>query len=509
MSDNILSINNVTKEFIGVRALNDVSFNIRRGEIHAILGENGAGKSTLMNILSGVFLPTSGEIIYDDAPVYFQSPKDAKDRGIEMIHQELSLAQSLPVWENIFQGRLITNRAGLIDKKTMIQESLKLLGSLNVTNIDPEVVLGTLNLGQMQLVEIAKAISSNPKLLIMDEPTSALSSKEVEVVFNIMRTFKKNGATILFITHKLEEVMEIADSITVLRDGELIANCIPSETSIPDLISLMVGRKVQETLSRRKSDVEDRETVLEVKDISVPGYVKNASFCLHRGEVLGLTGLVGAGRSELLRAIFGMEKIQSGEIYLEGKKVRFNHPAEAIAAGIGLVSEDRKRLGLFLKMSVSDNITVVHAKQLSGKLFLKKRKIKAEVKKYMAKLSIKTLDENKKIEELSGGNQQKAIIARWLMHNPKILMLDEPTHGVDVGAKEEIYSIIDELANQGISVILLSSELPEVLRMSDRIMVMHHGELKGILNYKEASQIKIMNLIFGISQSESVSANGI
>ena len=495
--DTICRIVNVTKVFPGVIALNNVSFDIKKGEIHAIIGENGAGKSTLMNILSGVYYPDEGHIEFEGNVIKFRDPRHAQHTGIAMIHQELSLSRYMSVAENIYQGRMLTKSFGFIDRKKMISECRKYLTTLGVDNIDPRVLVKYLSVSQMQLIEIAKAVSLNAKLLIMDEPTSSLTTGEITLLLKIMKSLKNEGVSILFITHKLEEVLEIADRITVLRDGSYIDTLQKDDATLEKMVSLMVGRNFEKKAHREFiQDYSDREVILEVQNLSSSDRVKNVSFKLYKGEVLGLTGLVGSGRTELLQSIFGMEKMASGEVLINGKEVKINHPADAIKLGLGMIAEDRKEQGMLLKLSVQDNMTIVHLKELSSALqFINKKRSKEISNKYVNLLSIKTPSLKQISKNLSGGNQQKTIIARWLMNQPKILFMDEPTHGIDVGAKAEIYKLIDELSKMGVSVILLSSELPEVLALCDRIMVMHHGQLKGILHHQEADQVKIMSFI--------------
>ncbi|OQA54631.1 MAG: Galactose/methyl galactoside import ATP-binding protein MglA [Candidatus Atribacteria bacterium ADurb.Bin276] len=498
MSEDIICrIVNVTKVFPGVIALNNVSFDIKKGEIHAIIGENGAGKSTLMNILSGVYYPDEGHIEFEGNVIKFRDPRHAQHTGIAMIHQELSLSRYMSVAENIYQGRMLTKSFGFIDRKKMISECRKYLTTLGVDNIDPRVLVKYLSVSQMQLIEIAKAVSLNAKLLIMDEPTSSLTTGEITLLLKIMKSLKNEGVSILFITHKLEEVLEIADRITVLRDGSYIDTLQKDDATLEKMVSLMVGRNFEKKAHREFiQDYSDREVILEVQNLSSSDRVKNVSFKLYKGEVLGLTGLVGSGRTELLQSIFGMEKMASGEVLINGKEVKINHPADAIKLGLGMIAEDRKEQGMLLKLSVQDNMTIVHLKKLSSALqFINKKRSKEISNKYVNLLSIKTPSLKQISKNLSGGNQQKTIIARWLMNQPKILFMDEPTHGIDVGAKAEIYKLIDELSKMGVSVILLSSELPEVLALCDRIMVMHHGQLKGILHHQEADQVKIMSFI--------------
>jgi ABC-type sugar transport system ATPase subunit len=497
MSDEyICKISNVTKTFTGVNALKDISLSILRGEIHGIIGENGAGKSTLMNILSGVFHPDMGTIEFDGSVVRLKDTRHAQKIGIAMIHQELSLARSMSVAENIFQGRMLKNAVGLIDRKRMVKECRDHLRSLGVEDIDPRSLVKSLSVSQMQLVEITKAVSLDAKLLIMDEPTSSLTSGEISVLLSIMKSLRKKDVSIVFITHKLEEILEVTDRITVLRDGCLIDTLKNQDSDIDQLVSMMVGRDFERKAHRQFiSDYSGRKVMLEVEGINVGNRVKNASFKLYEGEVLGLTGLVGAGRTELLQGILGMDAISSGKIRVNGKEVRIKHPADAIKLGIGMVPENRKEEGMFLRLSVLDNMIMVHLRALSNRLEIINRKKTIKIAgDYVRDLSIKTPSLSQISQNLSGGNQQKTVIARWLMHEPKILFLDEPTHGIDVGAKAEIYRLIDEMSKQGVAVILLSSELPEVLNLCDRIMVMHHGEIKGILSHKDADQVKIMNM---------------
>ncbi len=503
MEEYICRIKDVCKEFPGVKALKNISFDIKKGEIHAVIGENGAGKSTLMNILSGVYQPTSGEVEFDGKPVHFLDPKAAHAAGIGMVHQELSLAQYMTVAENIFQGHMPANKAGFIRRREINRKSLDILQKIGVKNISPDILIKYLSISQKQLVEIAKAMSLDAKLLIMDEPTSSLTVDEIDFLLGMMKNLRDSGVSILFITHKLEEVLSAADTISVMRDGEYITKLDPKKTNIQEMISYMVGRKEEKSYTRSfMTNVESKDVVMEVKNLTVPGKISNISFQLHRGEVLGLTGLVGAGRSELLNAIFGYYPNVQGKVLLEGKEVRIKHCKDAIDKGIALVPENRKELGLFLKMSVRDNMTIVHARQISGKVFMNVKSVESLAEKYREMLSIKTPNLEQKVVNLSGGNQQKTIIARWMMHQPKVLMMDEPTHGIDVGAKQEIYELIDSIAKEGISVILLSSELPEILRMSDRILIMHQGELRGTLDHSEATEVKIMEYIFDKETAE-------
>ena len=491
-------VKNISKEFPGVKALNNVSFDILPGEIHAIVGENGAGKSTLMNILSGVYPPDGGHIEFDGEERNYSSTKEAQESGVSMIHQELSLFKAMTVFENIFIGRMPKKATGVIDNNKMIADSKKQLNDIGVNNIDPRVLVKTLSVSQMQLVEISKAISLKAKMLIMDEPTSSLTTAEIKQVLEIMQDLRNQGVSILFITHKLEEVMEVADRITVLRDGEKIDTLNKSETTIPEIVTRMVGRDFEKAAHRDFiNDYSGRKVVLEVKNLNVPGLVQDASFKLYEGEVLGLTGLVGAGRSELLQGVFGMYPKSTGEIFFEGKKVEINHPKDAVELGLGLVPEGRKEQGMFLKLDVRENMTLVNRRKMANTFkIIDDREVTRKAKDYVKELSIKTPSLSQVSSALSGGNQQKTIIARWLMNKPKVIFMDEPTHGIDIGAKKEIYGIIDELAKQNVSVILLSSELPEVLGLCDRIMVMHRGRIAETLKHDEANEVSIMNHAF-------------
>ena len=493
--NSICRISNIKKSFSGVRALNDVSFDVAKGEIHGIIGENGAGKSTLMNILSGVFRQDSGTIEFDGKPISLGNPRQAQHAGIAMIHQELSLMRSMSVAENIFLGRMIKNKLGLIDRKQMVSRCREYLHSLGVDDIDPRLPVKQLSVSQMQLVEIAKAVSLNARMLIMDEPTSSLTTGEISILISIMKSLRARNVSILFITHKLEEIIEVTDRITVLRDGCYITTLRTAETNLDQMVSLMVGRDFERKTKREFiTDYANRGIALEVENLCIGTKVKNASFKLYKGEVLGLTGLVGAGRTELLEGILGVRPISSGKTIVDGAEVNIRHPADAVRLGFGIVPENRKEEGVFLKLSVLDNMMMVHLRELTTPIATIDRKKELRLAdKYVEDLSIKTPNLSQISQNLSGGNQQKTILARWLMHSPKILFLDEPTHGIDIGAKAEIYQLIDAMSKQGMSVVLLSSELPEVLNLCDRIMVMHHGEIRGVLSHEEADQVKIMS----------------
>ena len=506
MSEKIIcSISHVCKEFPGVKALDDVNFDVREGEIHAIVGENGAGKSTLMNILSGVYKPTSGKIIFDGKEVSPNAPIEASALGIAMIHQELSLSHTLSVAENIFQARQPKGRFGLIDKKKLYADSRALLDQVGLKDMDPSTLVRNINVSQQQQVEIAKALSQNARFLILDEPTSALTPNETKVLFGIMADLKRKGFTMLYISHKLDEIMSISDRITVLRDGKYIGTLVTKETTITDMISMMVGREYSGGYTRMHymddNDYTKARPLMEVKNLSVKGKVEDVSFTLYEGEVLGLAGLVGAGRSEVLQAVFGADPRVSGQVFVNGEELTRKNTSEAIRHGIGLVPEGRKTQGLYLKFSVEDNMTIVWLNSTLKSLGLINSKSEAEhAQAYRERLRVKTPSLEQRIVNLSGGNQQKAIIARWLMNEPKILFLDEPTQGIDVGAKNEIYEIIDELAASGVSVVMVSSEMQENISLCDRIVVLYEGKITGTIRHSEANEKSVMALMSGQKQ---------
>lgn len=492
-NDILLKIEGVSKSFPGVKALNNVNFDVNKGEVHAIVGENGAGKSTLMNILSGVYSPDEGKICFDEKDICFRDPRHAQELGIAMIHQELSLAANLSVMENIFIGRLKTNKLGFVNFKDIYKDCQAQLECVGINDIAPDQLISELSVSQMQMVEIAKALSLNAKLIIMDEPTSSLTQKETEMLMIVIRSLKKSGVSILYISHRMEEIFEISDKITVLRDGQYIKTLNTEETNSKEIVSLMVGREFNKSFHReiRKFNSEEKP-ILEVKNLIYRKKVNNVSFKLYPGEILALTGLVGSGRTELIESIFGVNKKEQGQVLINGNNVNIESPTAAINLGIGLVPEGRKIQGLFLGMTVRENITITNLSKITKNLFVHRNKELDNAKKYVAHLRVKTPDIEQQVKFLSGGNQQKTIIARWLLNNPRVLFLDEPTHGVDVGAKAEIYEIINNLAKEGVGIILISSELPEVLTLADRILVMHNGRVTGELSREEANQEIIM-----------------
>ena len=491
----------IYKSFPGVSALKDVSISINKGEVMALTGENGAGKSTLINILSGLYQKDSGEIYFEGKPVNIISPLDARKMDISTIHQELNLMPNLSIGENIFIAREKRKLNILLDKKkTNIDASdlMKLVG----LEINPSTLVKDLSIAQRQMVEVAKALSVNSKLIIMDEPTSSLTDREVEILMGIIRKLRGQGVSIIYISHKLSEIFDIADRITVLRDGNTIGTVDIRDCSEEMLIQMMVGRELKDIFAKIDSKIEDY--IFEVKNITSGKMVKNASFKLKKGEILGFAGLVGSGRSELMRAIYGIDKMDQGEIFLDGEKISINHPSQAIKYGLGFVPEDRKLQGLILGMAVRENITLSSLGKVSNYFFIKPSSEKVVSLGFIEKLSIKTPNQEQKVLNLSGGNQQKVVIAKWLAISPKILILDEPTKGVDVGAKKEIHHLMSKLTQEGVSVIMISSELPEILGMSDRIVVMHKGVIKGEFLRGEATQEKILSLALSETTAKNI-----
>jgi ABC-type sugar transport system ATPase subunit len=490
----LLECRNISKSFPGVKALDNVDLEVQNGEVHAIVGENGAGKSTLMNILSGNYAQNTGKIYLDGTEVHLRDPRQAQELGIAMIHQELSLASNLSIMENIYIGRLKRNRLGFVNYKEMYKRSKEQLECVGITNVEPDQLIKDLSISQMQMVEIAKALSLNAKLIIMDEPTSSLTRKESELLFATIRSLKNSGVTVLYISHRLQEIFDISDRITVLRDGKQIETLDTKETSEKEIISLMVGREFNKSFHRVPRVIGEKDRpVLEIKGLSSSHQkLTDINLKLYAGEVLALTGLVGSGRTELVQTIFGIGRRDAGEIYLNGEKISADSPSQAIKLGMGLVPEGRKTQGLFSGMTVRENMTIVNIRKTCRCLFISRKSETKNALSYVSTLRIKTPNIEQKVKFLSGGNQQKTIIARWLLNNPKVLFLDEPTHGVDVGAKEEIYAIINDLAQAGVGIILISSELPEVLTLADRILVMHNGRIAGELSQNDANQEIIM-----------------
>mgnify|MGYP000995429474 FL=1 len=492
MSETFLQMKHITKRFPGVLALNDVQFSLRRGEVHALLGENGAGKSTLMKILSGVYQPDEGEIIFEDKPVSFSDPLSAQNVGITIIHHEFNLFPELTVEENIFIGREFCKKnRWRLDEKQQRQATIEILQKLNLA-IKPDTLVADLTVAQQQMVEIAKAISVNARILIMDEPTAALTETEIESLFRVTRLLKEQGTGIVYISHRLEELALIADRATVMRDGQYISTVDYECVKISDLIAMMVGRDLGNIYPRREA-LQQRIPVLEVNGLTRKGVLNDINFTLYRGEILGFAGLMGAGRTELARAIFGADSIDSGTLKLNGKETVIKDISDAIQQGISYLTEDRKKEGLALNLSVERNIMLGNYPEYSDRFGnVDSRRCQQTSEEQVKALRIKTPNLEQAALNLSGGNQQKIIIARWVCKDTDILIFDEPTRGIDVGAKLEIYELMNRLVAKGKSIIMISSELPEVLGMCDRILVMRSGRITGELSAKEATQEKIM-----------------
>lgn len=492
--DIILEMKGIHKRFQGVHALNGVNFTLRKGEVHALVGENGAGKSTLMKILVGLFPPNEGEIVLRGKKVTFKSIRDTRDAGISMIFQEFNQVKYMNVMENIYLGREPLNRLKQIDYAKMYKDTKNVLDKIGV-NIDPKAKVADLTVAKNQLVEIAKAISYNSDIIIMDEPTSALSNTEIDNLLKIVRSLKDEGKSIVFISHKLEEIYGVCDHVTVLRDGNFIGTDKVKNISAKQLIKMMVDRDITELFPKIKVDIG--EVVFEVKDLTIEGQFKDISFQLRKGEILGLSGLMGAGRTEIAEAIVGERKLDKGEIFLHGKKINIKLPKHAIEQGIAMIPEDRKKNGLVLKLTVKQNILMSSLKRCLKTGFLRKSLEKKYVNQFAKMLEIKMSNENQVSGNLSGGNQQKVVVSRVLNADPDIIILDEPTRGIDVKTKSEIHRLMSQLAQQGKSIIMISSELPEILGMSDRIIVLHEGEISGELSCEEADQNVIMRYAVG------------
>ena len=486
----MLEMKHIHKKFPGVYALKDINFELRTGEVHALLGENGAGKSTLIKVLGGIYTADEGEIIINGKKVNIDGVKAAQANGVAIIHQELVLVPYMTVAENIFLGREPMS-SGFVDKKKMTHDAQKLLDDYQM-GIQANQLIKELTIAQQQMVEIVKAISYNSKILVMDEPTSSISDKEVAFLFKTMRSLTSKGVGIIYISHKMSELEEICDRVTVMRDGEYVGTEVVKNTTKDALIAMMVGRELTNYYTR---DFEEHEEVImRCEGISDGELAENVSFELRKGEILGFAGLVGAGRSEVMKSIFGLMPKSTGDIYLEGKKVTINSPIDAMKNGIALVPENRKLEGLYLVQSVRFNSTIEVLNEFIKGIFVDNSKEREITQEYIDKMATKTPSQEQAIGNLSGGNQQKVLIGRWLATHPKILILDEPTRGVDVGAKSEIYAIMNKLAKQGMSIIIISSELTEILLMSDRIYIMAHGKMRGCISHKEATQESVMML---------------
>lgn len=496
----ILSMKNITKTFPGVTALDEVSLNVRKGTVHAVMGENGAGKSTLMKVLFGIYQADSGEIWFKGKQCEYKSPHDALKEGVAMIHQELSGVRELTVTENIFLGKEIVNKkTHLLDRKEMNRQAEELMRSLNI-NIDPRRKIGSLSVSQQQLCELVKAISYNADLVIMDEPTSAMTESEVVHFFKIIKKLAADGIAVIYISHKMDEIYQIADEVSVYRDGKYIGTSMINDISIDKLVAMMVGRSITQLFPKEK--VEIGEELLRVEDLSCEGIFKDISFSLRRGEILGLAGLVGAGRSEVMETLFGIRKKAGGKVYINGRPVNIKTPKDAIRNKMAMLTEDRKFNGCFLPLDIAQNTVIASAKNYCKGPFLVKKKVKEASEKMRTTLSIKTPSLEQKIVNLSGGNQQKVLVGRWILTEPEIIIFDEPTRGIDVGTKSEIHKLLSSMAKQGKGIIIISSEMPEVIGMSDEIIVMHEGKITGILNEEEITQEKIMILASGQEAEE-------
>ncbi len=497
----ILELENISKHFPGVKALDNVHFNMEPGEVHALLGENGAGKSTLIKIISGVYRPDSGVIRFDGQPTTFSNPREAQGRGIATIYQELSLYPELTVAENIFMGHAPKRSVGpfkLIDWNTINARANEILHSLNITDMDVRRKVGSLNVGNRQRVEIAKALSINARVLIMDEPTAALTEADVERLFDIVRLLKQRDVGIVYISHRLQEVFELADRVTVLRDGQYVNTKPVSETQEPELISMMVGRTIENLFPKLPSN--PGKTVLEVRNLNRGSTTQNVSLTVRAGEIVGLAGLVGSGRSELAQVIFGITPAESGEILVDGQKVSIKSPGQAVKLGIAYVPEDRGTQGLIKQMNIRENASMAVLRHMSRASFINFDGEQKLAKDAIKQMSIRAYSAEQVVNKLSGGNQQKVVVSKWLASKPKLLIMDEPTRGIDVGAKSEIHRLMSELAvQQGLAVLMISSELPEVLGMSDRVLVMREGKLVAEFSRKEATQERVVSAMMSVT----------
>ena len=506
----LLQMQAIDKSFPGVQALRAAQFDVRPGEVHALIGENGAGKSTLIKIVSGVYQPDTGDMTLDGRAVHFNNPREAQRAGIATIYQELGLYPELSVAENIFMGHAPTRKRGFfhaVDWERMEQEAESLLAELNIHNLDVQAKVGTLNVGNRQRVEIAKALSLDARILIMDEPTAALSEADVEQLFSIVRLLRERGVSIIYISHRLNEVFELADRVTVLRDGEYIGTQDVGQTSESQLISMMVGRTIDNLFPKQAAEIGD--VVLDVRGLNRPPLTQDISFSVRAGEIVGMAGLVGSGRSETAQVIFGVLPAESGEIWLGGEKVEIHKPSEAVAHGIGYVPEDRGHQGLVREMTIRENTSMAVLESVSRNTFINRAKERLLANHSIKQLSIRATGPDQIVNKLSGGNQQKVVVSKWLASDPKLLIMDEPTRGVDVGAKSEIHRLMSQLAaEEGLAILMISSELPEILGMSDRILVMREGRLVGEFSRADATQEGIAHAMMSTPAGWSDDKNG-
>ena len=489
-----IEMRGIDKSFGSNQVLKQAGFTLESGEVHALMGENGAGKSTLMKILTRVYTKDAGTVLVDGKEVNYKNPQEAEKAGIVFIYQELNVMFDLTVEENLFMGKEIHGKFGICDKKAMqkkAQEALNILG----VNISPKTVMAELSVGQQQMVEICKALMADAKVIIMDEPTAALTQSETVALFKVIESLRKKGVSMVYISHRMEEIFELCDRITVLRDGSYIGVKNIPETNMNEIVKMMIGREIGERYPSR--NVKIGKEVLKVKELTRKGTFHDVNFSVRAGEVLGVSGLMGAGRTEIMQAIFGNLSYESGTIEIDGKEVKISNPRQAMEHGIGFITEDRKTEGLMLDKSIRENISLCNLRRISKSSVISREAEKNMVAEAIKDLHIKCFGSYHECNNLSGGNQQKVVLAKWILTNPKILILDEPTRGVDIGAKKEIYSIINKLAAQGVAIIMVSSELPEVLGMSDNIMVVREGEVRGIISYEEANQERVMTLATG------------
>ncbi len=492
MGDVILTMKDIDKSFPGVHALDHVNLEIRRGEVHALMGENGAGKSTLMKVLTGIYKKDSGTITYEGKEVEFHNTKEAQAAGVVIVHQELNMLGHLTVAQNIFIGREF-KKGFAIDDKKMNEEARKLFERLNI-DIDPTEQMGHLTVGKQQMCEIAKAISHDAKVIVFDEPSAALTESEIEELFKIIRDLRAKQLGIVYISHRMDEIKVITDRVTVMRDGTYVGTLITADSTKDDIINMMVGRVIYEDPKTESAVPKNAPVVLKVEHLNAGKMVQDVSFEVRKGEILGFSGLMGAGRTETARALFGADPKESGDIYINGQKVTINNPQDAVNYGIGYLSEDRKRYGIVVQKTVAENTTMATMEEYTSGIFINKKKEYEVAQKYVDALATKTPGIDQLVVNLSGGNQQKVVIAKWLTRNCDILIFDEPTRGIDVGAKNEIYKLMNQLAAEGKAIIMISSEMTEILRMSDRIVVMCEGRKTGELDISEATQENIMNL---------------
>lgn len=489
-----IKMQGIDKAFGSNQVLKNAGFELRDGEIHALMGENGAGKSTLMKILTGVYTRDAGTVTVDGQEVVYKSPQEAEKAGIVFIYQELNVLFDLTVEENLFMGKEITKGFGVCDKKAMRAKAQEVMDKMGV-HIPVNAVMSELSVGQQQMVEICKALMVDAKVLIMDEPTAALTESETKVLFEVIESLKAKGVSIVYISHRMEEIFQLCDRITILRDGQYVGTENIRDITMDGVVQMMIGREIGERYPQR--NVEIGPEVLRVEGLTHEKLFRDVSFAVRAGEVLGVSGLMGAGRTEIMQAIFGNLPVRSGRVFIDGQEVHIRNPREAIAAGIGFITEDRKTEGLLLEKSIAENIELCNLGKVSGRGVLSAKKGAELVKKGIEEFRIKCFGPDHECGNLSGGNQQKVVLAKWIYTDPKILILDEPTRGVDIGAKKEIYSVINDMAAKGVAVIMVSSELPEVLGMSDRIMVVHEGHVTGIIDGKTADQAKVMTLATG------------